>query len=103
LAELSLAFFEVVNVKCRKQRRHIMDIQTLTTFFMWCTIINGVLFFLAATLLMLAPDLVYRTQNKWFPIPRENYNVVIYSFLGLLKIVFLVFNLVPYIALLIVG
>ncbi len=80
-----------------------MDMQTLTTFFMWCTIINGVLFFLATTLFLLAPDLVYRTQKIWFPIPRDTYNVVIYSFLGLFKIVFLFFNLVPYIALLIIG
>jgi hypothetical protein len=42
-------------------------------------------------------------QNRWFPIPREIYNVVIYSFLGLFKIAFLVFNVVPYIALLIIG
>jgi hypothetical protein len=52
---------------------------------------------------ILAPGLVYRTQSKWFPIPRETFNVVIYSFLGLFNIVFLVFNLVPYVALLIVG
>jgi hypothetical protein len=52
---------------------------------------------------MLAPDLVYRTQIKWFPIPRETFNVVFYSFLGLFKIVFLVFNVVPYVVLLIVG
>jgi hypothetical protein len=51
----------------------------------------------------LAPDLVYRTQNKWFPIPRETFNVIYYSFLGLFKIAFLVFNVVPYVALLIVG
>jgi hypothetical protein len=47
--------------------------------------------------------LVYRMQSKWFPISRETFNVVIYSFLGLFKIVFLVFNLVPYVVLLIVG
>ena len=52
---------------------------------------------------MLAPDMVYRTQSKWFPIPRETFNVVLYAFLGLFKIVFLVFNVVPYVALLIVG
>jgi len=56
-----------------------------------------------AAFCMFAPDLVYRTQSKWFPIPRETFNVVIYSFLGLFKIVFLVFNVVPYVALLIVG
>ena len=80
-----------------------MDIQTLTTFFMWCTIINGALLTLWITIFMLAPDLVYRTQSKWFPIPRETFNVVFYSFLGLFKIIFLVFNVVPYVALLIVG
>ena len=80
-----------------------MNVQTLTTFFMWCTIINGCIFILWTVFLLFAPDLVYRIQNKWFPIPRENYNVIIYSFLGLFKIVFLVFNVVPYIALLIVG
>ena len=80
-----------------------MDIQTLTAFFMWCTIMNGALLVLWTTFCILAPDLVYRTQSKWFPIPRETFNVAIYSFLGVFKIVFLVFNLVPYVALLIVG
>lgn len=80
-----------------------MDIQTLTTFFMWCTIINGALLSLWITMFMFAPDLVYRTQSKWFPIPRETYNLVMYSFLGLFKIFFLVFNVVPYVALRIIG
>ena len=80
-----------------------MAIGTLTTFFMWCTIINGSLLGLWISLCIVAPDLVYRTQKKWFPIPRETYNVVMYSFLGFFKVVFLIFNLVPYIALLIVG
>ena len=80
-----------------------MNIQTLTTFFMWCTIINGALLVLWTTMCMLAPGLVYRTQSKWFSIPRETFNVVIYFFLGLFKVVFLVFNVVPYVALLIVG
>jgi len=80
-----------------------LNIQTLTTFFMWCTIINGALLVLWTTMCMLAPGLVYRTQSKWFSIPRETFNVVIYFFLGLFKVVFLVFNVVPYVALLIVG
>jgi len=80
-----------------------MDIQTLTTFFMWCTIVNGALLVLWITMLILVPDFVYRTQSKWFPISRETFNVVIYSFIGLFKIVFLVFNVVPYVVLLIVG
>ena len=80
-----------------------MDTQTLTAFFMWCTIINGGLLILWTVLCAFAPDLVYHTQRKWFAIPRETFNVAIYSFLGLFKIVFIVFNVVPYVALLIVG
>ncbi|TNG02531.1 MAG: hypothetical protein EP297_00995 [Gammaproteobacteria bacterium] len=80
-----------------------MDIQMLTSFFMWCTIINGSMFVVSSILLILAPDFVYRMQSKWFPISREAFNVAIYSFLGLFKIVFLVFNVTPYMALVIVG
>jgi hypothetical protein len=80
-----------------------MDIQALTTFFKWCTIINGALLVLSIAMFILAPDFVYRTHNELFPMPRETFNVVIYSFLGFYKILFLVFNIVPYVALLIVG
>ncbi len=80
-----------------------MDIQTLTTFFMWCTILNVGILILWAVFFLFAPDFVYRTQSKWFPIPRETYNVVIYSFLGLFKVLFIVFNVIPYLALLIVA
>lgn len=79
-----------------------MDIQTLASFFMWCAVMNGSLLVLWSIVLIVAPDFVYRTQSKWFPISRETFNVVIYSFLGLFKIVFLVFNVVPYMALLII-
>lgn len=80
-----------------------MDISTLTTFFMWCTIMNGALLVLWTFMLLFAPNLVYRTQHRWFPISRETFDVVIYCFIGAFKIFFLMFNLVPYIALLIVG
>ena len=80
-----------------------MDIQTLTRFFMWCTIINGGLLLFWIVMFRFAPNLVYRTQKKWFPGHRETFDVVMYSFLGLFKIVFLVFVAVPYVALLIVG
>jgi hypothetical protein len=63
---------------------------------------NGVLLLLWTAMFIFTPDLVYRTQSKWFSIPRETFDVVMYSFLGLFKIFFLVFNLIPYLALLIV-
>ena len=80
-----------------------MNIQTLTAFFMWCTIINGALLIFWTIMCIMAPNMVYRTQSKWFPLPRETFDVVMYAFLGWFKIIFLVFNAVPFMALLIIG
>lgn len=79
-----------------------MNLQKLTTFFMWCTIINGGLLVLVIIVGIIGPDLVYSIHGKLFQIPRETINVAYYLFLGLYKIVWLVFNAVPYIALLII-
>ena len=80
-----------------------MGIQALTQFFMWCTVINAGIFILWAVFSVLTPDFLYRIQSKWFPIPRETFNVAMYSFMGLFKIFFLFFNVVPYVALLIIA
>jgi len=84
-------------------KRKCMDIQALTDFFMWCTIMNGALLLFWTTFCISAPELVYRMQSKWFPIPRDTFNVVMYSFIGVFKIAFIVFNVVPYLALLVIG
>ena len=80
-----------------------MDIETLKTFFMWCSILNGAVFIYWSLMLVIAPDFIYRVQSKWYNISRESFDVVAYSFLGLAKVFFLFFSLAPYIALVIVG
>ncbi|MGQ9645202.1 MAG: DUF6868 family protein [Thermodesulfobacteriota bacterium] len=80
-----------------------MDVDSVRSVFMWCTIINGAWFLFAAMVCAFAGDWVYRTQSKWFPISRDAFNIIIYSFFALFKIVFLVFNVVPYVALLVIG
>ena len=80
-----------------------MDIQALTTFFMWCTILNVALLLLSSLMCICAGDWVYRIHSKWFSISRETFNVEIYSFIGLYKVLVFVFSLIPYIALLIVA
>jgi len=76
-----------------------MDIQALKSFFMWCTIINGGLLILSAILFMLFQEVLYRIQTQYFPMSRETFCVVFYSFIGVFKIFFLFFNAVPYFAL----
>jgi hypothetical protein len=80
-----------------------MDINTLRTFFLWCTVVNGGLLILSSLFLMLAGDLVFRLHRRWFPLPRETFNALIYGFLGFYKIMVITFNLVPYVALAIMG
>ena len=80
-----------------------MHAEFLTQFFMWCTTVNGGLLSIWGMAFLLIPDLVYRTQTWVFPMPRETYNVAMYSFLAVFKILFLIFNAVPYVALRIMG
>ena len=80
-----------------------MDIATLKSVFMWCAIISGGLLTISSLMCTFAGDFVYKKHTKWYPMSRETFNVVLYSFVGLYKVLFLLFVLVPYIALVIVG
>ena len=80
-----------------------MEIETVRDFFMWCTIINVALLSLSILLCSCTGDWVYRMHTKWFPMPRETFTVVLYSFLGVYKMMLIMFSFVPYVALLIVG
>ena len=80
-----------------------MDIQMLTRFFTWCTILNMGLLVLSSLILAFAGDFVYRIHARWFPMPRETFNVVLYSFILLYKIIVLAFCVVPWAALAIIG
>ncbi len=76
-----------------------MNVESLTSLLMWCCVINGMVLVLWSSFCILMPDRVYRLQSRWFPMTRDSYHFAMYSFIGLYKVLFLVFNLVPYIAL----
>lgn len=80
-----------------------MDIEMLTKFFMWCTILNMGLLMFSFLILAFIGEFVYKMHSKWFPMPRETFNVVLYSFIGMYKITVIVFNAVPWIVLTIIG
>ncbi|NUN96721.1 MAG: hypothetical protein HUU16_11165 [Candidatus Omnitrophica bacterium] len=79
-----------------------MDLQKLTKFFLWCTILNAGLLILWAVMLVTAMDWVYGLQTAFFPIPRDIFPIVMYAFIGFYKSLVLVFNVIPLVALLIV-
>lgn len=80
-----------------------MDMQTLTAFFKYCTIISGCIYLFWALFLFFASDFTYRMQSKWFPISRNSYDTVIHCFLGTFKIFYIMFSITPFLALLIIG
>ena len=76
-----------------------MDIATLTDFFKYCTIINVAI--LLISIITVASDFAYNMHTKlgvWEG-SKEAYKQSMYSFLGNYKMLILVFNLVPYLAL----
>ncbi len=75
----------------------------LREFFLWCSILNGALLLCAVLICSYAGDWVYRMHTRWFPIPRDAFNVAIYCFIGAMKIFVIMFNLVPYLALVILD
>jgi hypothetical protein len=80
-----------------------MDITAVRAFFMWCTIINVGLLFLTSLACIFLVDFTYKINSKWFSISRQTFDTVFFSFVALYKLFVIVFNIVPYIALLIIG
>lgn len=80
-----------------------MSFELTRDFLGWCTLINmGLLlwWFLAIVFLR---DFVKRMHGKWFKLSDEDFDKLHYAGMTLFKIFVLVFNLVPYLAMRIVG
>ncbi len=80
-----------------------MDINTLKEFFGWMTLINFGIFTLSAIMCMSAKGFIQRVHGKLFGLAPETINAFLYGYLGFYKIVFIVFVLVPWIALTIIS
>lgn len=76
-----------------------MDINRVFQFFQWCTIVNGVLLLFTTFVVMLMPNRIYRLHSRCFSLSRDSFNVIVYAYLGLFKLFFIFFNLIPYLVL----
>jgi hypothetical protein len=79
-----------------------MGIETARDILLWCTVINYAVLLLWFLFFSLAHDWVYRLHGRWFRLPVEQFDAVHYAGIAIYKIGILLFNLVPYVALLIV-
>ncbi len=76
-----------------------MDIHQLTTFFQWMTIMNIILIFISTILWTALKKWVYSMHGKLFNLTPEQMSLVAYQYLAIYKVLLIVFNLVPYLAL----
>ncbi|WP_366929912.1 DUF6868 family protein [uncultured Zhongshania sp.] len=79
-----------------------MDIVLVTSFLKWCCIINFSALLFSSLAFSLMPGFIYRVHGQLFKLSQDDFNTTIYQFLALYKVLILVFNFVPFLALWIV-
>lgn len=80
-----------------------MNIRTTRRAFLWCAIINYCVLILWFLLYVLAHEWLQRYWARWFHLSTEQFDFLNFEGMMLLKIFILAFNLVPFVALLIIG
>ena len=79
-----------------------MALEQLTDLFKWMTIINIGLLVLSSVLVMVLKNFICTMHGKLFGIKEDNVATVVYGYLGMFKVLVIVFNLVPYISLVLI-
>ena len=80
-----------------------MTFVTIRSIFAWCTTINLIILLVWFVFYAFARDWTYRLHSKWFKLSEEQFDVIHYCGIAIYKIGFILFNLVPYLAMQIVA
>ena len=75
--------------------------ESIREFLGWCALINVGLLLFSSMVTMLLRGPISRLHGKMFGLSEEDVSRAIYQYLAQYKIVIIVFNLVPYLALVI--
>ena len=80
-----------------------MTTHELQEILMWCSILNIGLLMLWFMMFAMAGGWVHRVHGRWFNLPRERFDAIHYQHMGNFKVVIMVFNVTPYVALLLIS
>ena len=80
-----------------------MNIETIREFLGWCATINIGFLVLSSVMILLFGKPISRLHGKMFGLEEERLRQHFYEFLGNFKILVLIFNVAPYLALRIMG
>jgi hypothetical protein len=81
----------------------MFTLQTLTEFLGWASVINIGILFLSSIVLVLMRKSIMSTHSKMFGLDDTHLSRAYFQYLAQYKIAIFIFNLVPYIALKIMG
>lgn len=76
-----------------------MNIEQLTIFFGWTSLLNYLLLTFWFLIFCVARDWLFELHNAWFDISREQFNLMNYNGMAYYKIFLFIFNLMPYLTL----
>lgn len=80
-----------------------MRIEDMRTMLLWCTLINYGILLVWFLLFALARDGMQRLHARWFRLSGEQFDALHYAGMAIYKIGVLLFNLVPFIVLNVIG
>ena len=80
-----------------------MTLEAIRSALAWCTVINLGLLTWWFLFFILAHDWTYRFHSKWFKLSVEKFDSIHYAGIAFFKSLVIMFNLVPYLALRILG
>lgn len=76
-----------------------MEINTLISFFGWCSIINITILTISTLSIVIFKDCITNLHAKLFKISDDNLMEIYFRYLGNYKVITLIFNVTPYFAL----
>lgn len=77
----------------------MFDINTLTTFFGWCSVINIIILIFSSLSLVLFKGFIIKVHSNLLSINQEDLPKLYFKYLSNYKIGVVIFNVVPYFAL----
>ena len=80
-----------------------MNIKFFQDFFLWCTIINTITLAFWVLMFVFGSDWIYSIHSRWFKISLEEFHSIHYKGMAFYKLAIFLFNLAPYIVLLIIA
>lgn len=75
----------------------------LNDFLLWCTILNYLVLLLWFVAFSVAHEWMFRLHGRWFRLTTAQFDALHYGGMAVYKVGILLLNLIPYIALNIVG